>query len=140
MAAFQTEYQNEREAADAQLKLVQLGYQGSIQAYITEFRALNNFVRATAETLKEKVDLVMTLEILRMRFTQYFGEFADDEGFLQATYQVGLQVYRMKMLEKVREATRRAKHEEKIKEEKGENEWRVRQGEKDKRNPETLEK
>jgi len=33
-----------------------------------------------------------------MRFAHYLEEFADDEGFLQATYQVGLQVERMKAL------------------------------------------
>jgi len=36
-AAIQAEYRNEREAADAQLKLGQLKYQGSIRAYLTEF-------------------------------------------------------------------------------------------------------
>jgi len=42
-AAIRTEYPNEREAADAQLKLEQLKYQGDIWAYMTEFRALNNY-------------------------------------------------------------------------------------------------
>jgi len=42
-AAIRAEYQNEREAADTQLKLGQLRYQGSIHAYLTEFQALNNF-------------------------------------------------------------------------------------------------
>ena len=36
-AAIQMEYRNECEAADAQLKLGQLKYQGSIRAYLTEF-------------------------------------------------------------------------------------------------------
>jgi len=36
-AAIRTEYRNEREAADAPLKLGQLKYQGSIRAYLTEF-------------------------------------------------------------------------------------------------------
>jgi len=55
-----------------------------------------------------------------MHFAHYLGEFADDEGFLHTTYQVGLQIERMKTLEKTREATRPAKHKEKKKEEKGE--------------------
>jgi len=50
-AAIRTEYRNEREAADAQLKLGQLKYQGDIRAYMTEFRALNNYARATGEGL-----------------------------------------------------------------------------------------
>jgi len=66
VAGIQTEYRNKREAADAQLKLGQLRHQGSIRAYLMEFRALNNFTRATGEVLKEKVDLAMTSEILRM--------------------------------------------------------------------------
>jgi len=53
--------------------------------------------------LKEKEDLAMTSEILRMRFMHYLEEFANNEGFLQATNLVGLQVERMKALEKVRE-------------------------------------
>jgi len=105
-AAIRTEYRNEGEAADAQLKLGQLQYQGSIRTYLTEFRALNIFTRATGEALREKIDLAMTTEILRMWFTHYLEEFADDEGFLQATYQAGLQVERMKVLEKARETTR----------------------------------
>jgi len=36
-AAIRAEYHNEREAADAQLKLVQLKYQGSIRIYMMEF-------------------------------------------------------------------------------------------------------
>jgi len=49
--AIRAEYHNEREAADAQLKLCQLRYQGSIRVYLTEFRALNNFARAMGEAL-----------------------------------------------------------------------------------------
>jgi len=45
----------------------------------------------------------MTSEILKMRFSHYLGEFADDKGFLLATYQAGLQVERMKTLEKAQE-------------------------------------
>jgi len=41
--AVRAEYRNEREAADVQLKLGQLCYQGSICTYLTEFRALNLF-------------------------------------------------------------------------------------------------
>jgi len=50
----------------------------------------------------------MTSEILRMRFAHYLGEFEDDEGFLQATYQAGIQVQRLKTLEKAREAQKGA--------------------------------
>jgi len=105
-AAIWTEYRNEREAADAQLKLGQLKYQGSIRAYLTEFRALNNFARATGEALREKVDLAMPDSILDMRFAHYLGDFADDEGFLQATHQAGLQVERKKALKTAREAAK----------------------------------
>ena len=52
------------------------------------------------EGLREKIDLAMTSEILMMRFSHYLGEFMEDEGFLQAIYQVGLQVEQMKALEK----------------------------------------
>jgi len=85
-AAIRTEYRNERDAVDAQLKLGQLKYQGSIRAYLMEFRALNNFARVTGEALREKVDLAMPDEVLDMRFTHYLEDFADDEGFLQATH------------------------------------------------------
>jgi len=54
-------------------------------------------------------------EILRMRFAHYLGEFADDEGFLQATYQARLQVERMKALERIREGTKTQKLEDKKK-------------------------
>jgi len=37
VAAIQVEYHNEREAANAQLKLGQLRYQDSIHTYLTEF-------------------------------------------------------------------------------------------------------
>jgi len=83
------------------VKLGQLQYQGSIQTYLTEFRALNTFVQVTGEALREKTDLVMATEILRMRFAHYLGEFTDDEGFMPATYQVSLQVERLKTLEKL---------------------------------------
>jgi len=68
-AAIRTEYHNEREAADMQLNLGQLRCQGSIRTYLTEFQALNNFARATREGLREKIDLAMTSEILKLRFS-----------------------------------------------------------------------
>ena len=105
-AAIRAEYHNEREAADAQLKLGQLKYQGSIRAYLTEFRALNNFVRATGEALREKVDLAMPDTVLDMRFAHYLEDFADDEGFLQATHQAGLQVEKKRALRAAKEAMR----------------------------------
>jgi len=75
---------------DTQLKLGQLKYQGDIWAYMTEFRALNNYARAMGEGLQEKVNIAMPDSVLDMRFTHYLEEFANDEGFLQATYQVAL--------------------------------------------------
>ena len=102
-AATRAEYRNDHEVADTQPKLGQLRYQGSIRTDLTEFRALNLFAQTTGEALNEKIDLAMTSEILRMRFTHYLGEFEDDEGFLQATYQAGVQVERLKTLEKARE-------------------------------------
>jgi len=103
--AIRMEYRNEREAANAQLKLGQLKYQGSIRAYLTEFRALNNFARATGEALREKVDLAMPDAVLDMRFAHYLEDFADDEGFLQATHQARLQVEKKKALKTAKEAT-----------------------------------
>jgi len=102
-AAIRAVYWNEREAADAQLKLGQFKYPGSIRAYLTEFRALNNFARATGEALHEKVDLVMPDAVLDMWFANYLEDFADDEGYLQATYQAGVQVEKKKALKQVRE-------------------------------------
>lgn len=55
----------------------------------------------------------MPMEVLRMQFAHYLEEFADDEGFLQATYQAGLQVERMKALEKARETIRPTRQGEK---------------------------
>jgi hypothetical protein len=54
----------------------------------------------------------MPSAILKIRFSHYLGEFATDEHFLQATYQVGLQVERLKVLEKSWEASKPAKAEE----------------------------
>jgi len=105
-AAIRSEYRNEREAVDAQLKLGQLKYQGSIRAYLMEFRALNNFARVAGEALREKVDLAMPDAVLDMLFAHYLEDFADDEGFLQATYQAGLQVEKKKALKQAREAAR----------------------------------
>jgi len=102
-AAIRTEYRNEREAADAQLKLGQLKYQGDIWAYMTEFRALNNYTRAAGEGLQEKVNIAMPDSVLDMRFARYLEDFADDEGLLQATYQVALQVEKKKALRLARE-------------------------------------
>jgi len=86
-----------------QLKLGQLKYHGSICAYLTEFRSLNNFARATGKALREKVDLAMPDVVLDMRFAHYLQDFADDEGFLLATHQVGLQVEKKKALKQARE-------------------------------------
>jgi len=105
-AAIRTEYRNEREVADAQLKLGQLRYQGSIRAYLTEFWAFNNFARATGEALWEKVDLAMLDAVLDMCFAHYQEDFADDEGFLQATHQACLQVEKKKALRLAREQAR----------------------------------
>jgi len=105
-AAIRAQYRNEREAADAKLKLGQLKYQGSIRAYLTEFRALNNFALATGEALREKVDLAMPDTVLDMRFAHYLEDLADDEGFLQATHQAGLQVEKKKALKAAKDAMR----------------------------------
>jgi len=106
VAAIRAEYLDTREAANAQLKLSQLKYTVDIWTYLTEFQALNNYTRATGEGLQEKIDLAMPESVLDMRFAHYLGEFADDEGFLQATYQAALQVEKKKALRVVREAMR----------------------------------
>jgi len=105
-AAIRMEYRNEREATDAQLNLGQLKYQGSIRAYLTEFQVPTNFARATGEALREKVNLAMPDALLDMRFAHYLEDFADDEGFLQATHQVGLQVEKKKALKQARDQIR----------------------------------
>ena len=102
-AAIRTEYRNEHEAADAQLKLGQLKYQGDIRSYMTEFRALNLYTRAMEERLQEKVNLAMPESVMDMRFAHYLEDFADDEGFLQATFQAALQVEKKKVLRLARE-------------------------------------
>ena len=109
---------------DTQHKLGLLKYQGSIRAYLTECQALNNFVRATGEALQEKVDLDMPDVLLDMRFAYYLEDFADDEGFLQATHQAGLQVEQKIALKHARDQMRTGatssatRTEEKKKEEK----------------------
>jgi len=44
--------------------------------------------------------------VIDMRFAHYLGEFADDEGFLHATYQAALQVERKKALKQAKEQIR----------------------------------
>jgi len=105
-AAIRTEYRNEREAADAQLILGQLRYQGDIQSYMTEFQALNLDTCATGESLQEKVNLAMPESVMDMRFAHYLEDFADDKGLLQATYQAVLQVEKKKALRLAREQAR----------------------------------
>jgi len=73
---------------------------------MTEFWALNNYAWATGEGLQEKVDLTMPNSVLDMRFAHYMGDFADNEGILQATYQAALQVEKKKALKQAREQTR----------------------------------
>ena len=68
-----------------------------------EFRALNLYARATGESLQEKVNLPMPESVMDMRFAHYLEDFADDEGFLQATYQAALQVEKKKTLRLARE-------------------------------------
>ena len=48
----------------------------------------------------------MTDAVLDMRFAHYMGEFGDDEGFLEATYQAVLQVEKKKALKQAREQGR----------------------------------
>lgn len=107
-AAIRTEYHDPWEAANAQLKLGHLKYAGDIRAYLTEFRALNNYARVMGESLQEKVNLAMPDSVLDMRFAHYLGEFVDDEGFLEATSQAALQVELKKALKVAKEATRAA--------------------------------
>jgi len=104
--AIQAEYRNEREAADVQLKLGQLKYQGSIRTYLTKFRALNNFAKVTGEGLREKIDLVMPDSILDMRFNQNPDKPTDNEAFMSATYRAGIQVEKKIALKAAREASK----------------------------------
>ena len=105
-ASLRAAYHNDREAADAQLVLGQLKYHGCIRTYLTEFRALNNYARATGEALREKVDLAISDSILDMRFNQNPEDPVDDEHFLQATQRAGLQVEKKKALKAAKEAMR----------------------------------
>ena len=107
-AAIRAEYHNEREGAEAQAKIGQLRYQGSIRAYMTEFRALNNYARINGESLREKVDVAMTDAILDMRFSRNEDDLLDDEEFLHATYRAGIQVEKRKALKASRELVRGA--------------------------------
>jgi len=70
---------------------------------MTEFRALNNFARATGEGSKEKIDLAMPDSIVDMRFNQNPEDLVEDEQFLQATYRAGIQVEKKKALKGARE-------------------------------------
>jgi len=58
------------------------------------------------EGLQEKVDMAMPDTVLDIRFAHYMGEFVDDEGFLQATYQAALQVEKKKALKQAKEQLR----------------------------------
>jgi len=71
-----------------------------------EFRALNLYACATGESLQEKVNLTMPESVMDMRFAHYLEDFADDDGFLQATYQAALQVEKKKALRLAREQAR----------------------------------
>ena len=106
MVAIRAEYWNEREVADAPLKLGQLKYKGSIRTYMTEFRALNNFTQATWKGLREKVDMAIPDSILDMRFNQNLDDPVDDELFLQATYRASIQVEQKKVLKQVKKTMR----------------------------------
>jgi len=119
-AAIQAEYRNKREATDAQLKLGQLKYQGSIRTYLTEFQALNNFAKPTGEGLQEKIDLAMPDSILDILFNQNPDKPTDDEGFMSTTYRAGIQVEKKKVLKAAREASkgRPAPREERKKDDK----------------------
>jgi len=44
--------------------------------------------------------------LLDMQFAHYLEDFTDDEGFLQATHQAGLQVEKKKALQQAREQVR----------------------------------
>jgi len=72
-----------------------------------EFRALNHFAQATEEGLREKIDLTMPDRIPNMQFNQNPDDPLDNEAFLQATYQAGLQVQKKKALKQAKEAMRR---------------------------------
>ena len=50
------------------------------------------------------MDLAIPDAVLDMRCAHYLEDFADDEGFLQATHQAGLQVEKKKALKTAKEA------------------------------------
>jgi len=52
--------------------------------------------------------MAMPDSVLDMRFAHFLGDFADDEGFLNATYQAAIQVERKKALKAAKEATKTA--------------------------------
>lgn len=58
------------------------------------------------EGLHEKIDLAMPDGIFDMRFNQNPNEPVDDEQFLQATSQAGIQVEKKKSLRQARELTK----------------------------------
>jgi len=49
----------------------------------------------------------MSDTVLYMRFAHYLEDFAVDEGFLQTTYQAGLQVEKKKALKQAREQAKK---------------------------------
>jgi len=103
-AAIRAEFQDTREAANAQLKLSQLRYKGNVKVYFTEFRTVNVYAQATGEGLRQKIDQAIPDSILDMHFAHYMEEFIDDEHFLMATYNAGLHMEQRKALKAAREA------------------------------------
>jgi len=103
-AAIRAEFQDTREAANAQLKLSQLRYKGNVKVYFTEFRTVNVYAQATGEGLRQKIDQAIPDSILDMHFAHYMEEFIDDEHFLMATYNAGLHMEQRKALKAACEA------------------------------------
>jgi len=81
----QTDIQDSREAANALAKIGQLRYKGDIKAYFVEFQALNIYVGVTDRSLQEKIDHVMSSEILDIRFAHNAFDFLEDGDFLTTT-------------------------------------------------------
>ena len=133
--AIRAEYHNEREGAEAQAKIGQLRYQGSIRAYMTEFRALNNYARINGESLREKVDVAMTDAILDMRFSKNEDDLLDDEEFLHATYRAGIQVEKRKALKAARDLVRGAQAPRDDRKKEGKNPESTRKEPKEPREP-----
>lgn len=67
---------------------------------------MNNFARATGQSLREKIDLAMPDNILSMRFNQNPDDFIDNELFLRTNYRAGIQVEKFKALKQAKEAMR----------------------------------